>query len=267
MQKVAAYLLERRDGMESPAVRAAEAKRLQSAVERWLISKGGSGSGPTGTFQPEDGSVGSFSTSEGADGESTWWMLQLQEETTDSTRFTTAVSITSVQDLVSVYVTLETGVTTTHIVPLKVDPRCPRLVRDLLALPGRWYHGSSTLRRPRRVVGFDDGEVLAAEIQHSERTVPFVVVSTHDGETVLPDLDIKLGDDLAGLANIVVVDEDACWALTDTLGNDFSLLPWCCATVLAAFLHESRSVLASAMDRRTASFGDRGCCRNSEPAS
>jgi outer membrane murein-binding lipoprotein Lpp len=223
MQKVAAYLLERRDGMEWHEARANEAKRLQSEVTKWLTSKGASGEAATGTYQPEDGSKGAFAIEEASDGERTWWMLQLREDTNEGRRFSVALSITCASDRVSVYVTLETGWATTRIMPVSVDPRCPRVVRSLLSLPGRWYHGASTLRQRQTVKGFEDGEALAAEIQHPNRTVPFVVVSTDRGKVVLPELDAKLSYDLAGLANVVVIDEDAAWALTDILGQ-----PFCC---------------------------------------
>ena len=40
MQKVAAYLLERLDGMNCPEARTAEAASIRSRVEGWLRSKG-----------------------------------------------------------------------------------------------------------------------------------------------------------------------------------------------------------------------------------
>jgi hypothetical protein len=65
-------------------------------------------------------------------------------------------------------------------------------------------------------------EGLAAEIEHADRSVPLAVVSTMAGSVVLPGLDATVAYDLAGLANVVVVDEDASWALTDVLGSNFS---------------------------------------------
>jgi len=150
-----------------------------------------------------------------------FWPTALDEETDEGRRFSTAISITSAVEKVSVYVTLETGWTTTQILPVAVDPRCPKIVRNLLGLAGHWYHGSSTIRPMRGVTGFDDGEALAAEIQHADRAVPLVVVSTYDGDVVLPELPTKLGYDLAGVANVVVLDQDASWALTDVLGVAF----------------------------------------------
>src|SRR5262249_54526939 len=104
MQKVAAYLLERRDDMEWPESRASEVQRLQVEVDKWLASKGASGSRPTGTYRPEDGSDGTFSIERARDGDRSWWMLQLREEK-QGRRFTTSISITSGSVRVFVYIT------------------------------------------------------------------------------------------------------------------------------------------------------------------
>lgn len=220
MQKVAAYLLERRDGMEVSDQRTLEAQRLQAEAMKWLTSKGATLVGAAGTYKPEDGSKGTFSIEQAEDGDRTWWLLRLQEETAEGRRFSVALSVTSGSDRIAVHVTLEAGWTTTRIMPVSMDPRCPRVVRNLLSLPGCWYHGASTLRELQTVNGFDAGGALAAELKHDDRTIPFVVISTANGKVALPELDSKLAYDLAGLANVVVLDEDAAWALTDEFGQD-----------------------------------------------
>jgi hypothetical protein len=237
MQKVGAYLLERRDNMDWTEPRAAEAKRLREEVTKWLGSKGASSIGPQGTFLPEDGSEGTYRIDEALDRDRSWWMVRLHEQTRDGRLFSTGVSITSTDDQVKVYVTLETGRTTTQIVPVSVDPRCPKIIRDVLRLPGPWYHGTSTLRHLRDVRGFDDGAMLAEEIMLVERAIPVIVVSTNNNRVALPELDIKLAQDLAGLANIFVVDEDASWGITDALGVSFSCYG---GSVRIYWLHFSR---------------------------
>jgi hypothetical protein len=222
MQKVAAYLLERREGMESSEHREVEAKHLQEEILKWLSTKGASPAGGTGTFKPEDGSTGSFSIEEAAAGDRTWWMLQLDEVSPQGQHFKTALSITSSSDRVSVYVTLEVGWTTASIIPISVDARCPRIVRSIVGLPGHWYHGSSTFRPLQIVKGFEEGEALAAEIVRSDRSVPVIVVSSTEHGSILSELDTKLAYDLAGLVNVVSIDEDASWALTDVLSAGLS---------------------------------------------
>lgn len=223
MQRVAAYLLERRDGMEVCAARQGETARLRDQVLKWLSAKGGDATARFGTFKPEDDGTGSFTIDDAADGDQSWWMLKLEEATSQGRRFSTAASITASSNKIAVYVTLDTGWARSRIVPAAdLDPKCPRIIRDLVALPGRWYHGMSTLRPLQHVNGFDEGEGLAAEIAHQDRSIPIVVVSVDRGHLVLPQLDEKLAHDLAGVANVVRADEDASWALTDVLGAPLS---------------------------------------------
>ena len=165
---------------------------------------------------------GTFTIQEAVDGLRSWWMVQLEEQSSEGAASRWPSPSLVSDDRVSVYVTLETGWTTARIMPASVDVRCPRIVRELLSLSGAWYHGSSVLRPKLDVQGFDAGEGLAAEIEHAGRSVPVVVVSTLDGSVVLPGLDATLAYDLAGLANVALVDEDASWALTDVLGSSFS---------------------------------------------
>jgi outer membrane murein-binding lipoprotein Lpp len=124
---------------------------------------------------------------------------------------------------VAVYATLEAGSDAILVNPVEVDPRCPKVIRTLLRCPGRWYHGFTELRGLQRVEGFEAGQGLAAEIKHPDRTVPFIVVTEVDQAAVaLPELDRDLAYDLAGIANVVVLDSDATWALTDHLGARLS---------------------------------------------
>lgn len=222
MQTVAAYLLERRDDMQWSEARLAEAARLRDVVSRWLKAKGASTTEATGTYKPEDGSVGTFSTQEATDAPRSWWMLQMDEQTPEGRRFSVATSVLVAGDRVAVYITLDTGWATEHIKPVSADARCPRVVRQLLAVPGSWHHGGSKLCQLVSVKGFDEGEGLAAEIDDPTRAVPVVVVSTHEGCPALPNLDDKVAHDLAGLANVVTVDDEASWALTDCLGSAYS---------------------------------------------
>ena len=222
MQKVAAYLLERRDGMSAVDARNAELRELRDAATRWLSGKGASAIEQTGTYSPEDGSTGTYTVEEAIDKDRLCWTIRLQEETNHGRLFAVGVSLISVSDRVAVYVSMETGWSKTHIMPVVVDSRCPRIVRDLLSRSGNWYHGASIIHDRRTISGFEAGEALAEEIQRPDRTVPVLVTSTNRGSVTLPDLDEKLAYDLAGLASVVVVDEDASWALTDVLGAEFA---------------------------------------------
>ncbi len=222
MQKVAAYLLERYDGMNWPEARSSEAENLKSQVESWLRSKGASEIASTGIYKAEDGSPATFSIEEAADGDRTWWMARLQEVTPGGRRFLAAVSITNGSAKVSVYTTLEVGSDVTLVNPFDVDPKCPKIIRTLLQNQERWCHGFTEIQNLRQLRGFEAGEGLAAEIKHPDRTVPFIVITEGKQGIAIPRLDESLSYDLAGIANVVVLDSNATWALTDHLGPSLS---------------------------------------------
>lgn len=222
MQKVAAYLLERTDEVQSMDRRRAEGDRIRSAIESWLRSKGASSVEGIGTYAAVDGSDASYRVVEASDGDRSWRMFELSEVTKEGRKFVTTVSVTVGETKVVVFVTMEVGSVATSITRIEFDPKCPKVIRDLLALSGNWYHGASRLRVLTKVDGFDAGESLALEIQNPDRTIPFVVVSRVDGEPALRNLDEKLANDLAGVANVCSVDEEASWALTDLLRKPLS---------------------------------------------
>lgn len=222
MQKVAAYILERTEELQWPDARKAEGDRLRAVIEAWLESKGASSLDGTGTYAAVDGSDASYQVTTVVDGERSWRMFELCEITQEGRKFVTSISVTVSHKNVVVFVTMEVGSVATSITRIEVDPKCPKVVRDLLAQPGRWFHGASRLRGLSHVNGFDAGEALALEIQNKDRTLPFVVVSRVGGQTALPRLDEKLAQDLAGVANVYSLNEDASWALTDVLRKPLS---------------------------------------------
>jgi hypothetical protein len=224
MQKVAAYLLERTDELQWPDARKAEGKRIRSMIEAWLKEKGAQAPSAIGdgAYAAVDGSDARYRVLTESDGDRSWTMFELTEVSSDGRRFVANLSVTVGQKNVVLFVTLEVGAVSTQVNRIEVDPRCPKVVRDLLGQSGTWHHGASRLRGLSKVEGFDAGETLALEIQNTERTIPLVVVSRLDGEPVLGSLDEKLAYDLAGVANVYSVDQAASWALTDTLRKPFS---------------------------------------------
>jgi hypothetical protein len=222
MQKIGAYLLERRDGMDGAAARTAEANSIRQVISDWLQSKGATPDAASGQYRPEDGSQGTILREQAEDGSRSWSMVRLDEVNQDGRRFSATISVTSADDRVAVYATLEAGSDTSRITPIQIDPRCPRVIRTLLDKPGRWYHGSSGLRTLTKAIGFEQGEVVAHEIASPDRSIPLLIVTADQEGVALPGLDDRLGYDVAGLANVVWLDSDATWALTDHLGTSFS---------------------------------------------
>lgn len=223
MKKVAAYLLERHDGMDSVEARGSEAQRVREEIREWLDKKGAT-QGKAGTYAAVDGSHATFESEEaGAPDGRSWYFVRLDEIANDGRKFSAALSVTTTDESVVVYVVLELGTNATIVAPLNPDPHCPGIVRTLLGGPGSWTHGGYPVRhRLTRLRGFDEGERLAGEILDPARTLPIVLVSeTTGGDLVLPKLDEKLAYDLTGVANVYRIDDDASWALTDVLGRSF----------------------------------------------
>lgn len=85
--------------MQWPEAWSSEAKHIREVVTKWLISKGAAGGGSHGSYQPEDGSIGTFTTEEAVDGLRSWWMVRLDEQTPEGRCFSVAVSITTRKSL------------------------------------------------------------------------------------------------------------------------------------------------------------------------
>ena len=223
MQKVAAYLLERRLGLESSQSRATEYEQCLRTVREWLKYKGAvTNDYQAGSYQAEDQSKGKFRWESALDGERAWQVLCLDETAVDGTRHLSSVSVTNTGSSVAIYVTVEVGLSFSTIKPLRIDPRCPRIVRSLLGTPGNWYHGHSQLFKLQRISGIDGGKKLAREITDQQRTVPVLLISEDEGFLAIPGLDKKAAYDLTGLTNTYVLNSEASWGLTGTLGKKYS---------------------------------------------
>lgn len=198
MQKVAAFLLERRDGSESAEIRSQQVSELKTQIRQWLDFKGG-GQEDKGEYLPEDGSAGKYQIEQASDGTDEWWMLKLQENTVQGRQTIVAVSITASDNKVSVYLSMEVGWASSLVRPIEFDPRCPRVVRDLLKLPGRFFHGTTLLRSRTVATGFDGGDSLVAELLDPARTVPIVVISHATDGLAFPNIDERVEHSLLGL--------------------------------------------------------------------
>lgn len=222
MQRLGAWLLERRDGLDGSHAKARETEAIVGCVRDWLASKGADTSAAEGTFQPQDSGAGSFAIQSALDGARSWWRVALEEVTPRLRRVRTELSVTSGERL-SVYVAVEAGSDAAVVAPDDaIDVRCPRIVRALLRLPGAWYHGASRVRPLTHLQGLAEGVELAEEIQRRERALPLVVVSHDFTGTGSNELGSQLADALAGIANVVDIDDEAAWGLTDELGRTFS---------------------------------------------
>lgn len=217
MQKLAAYLLERPNHTDDRA-QDGDGVRLRSLVQQWLLDKGACSIGQRGTYSAEDGSNATYEIHEAFDTADSWILYRLTE-IASGRRFDTAISVTVTAPRVAVYCTLEVGSTEAVVNRIQAEPRCPRIIRTILEMPGEWWLGPTQLRGLTTVEGFSEGEALAEQIQQPERSIPYLIISTVQGKPALEKLGENLARDLAGLARVCLVDEQASWALTDRLGK------------------------------------------------
>lgn len=197
--------------------------RIATLETEWLSRKGASHpANPTGEFQ---------SKTVGGDGKCTretqtaaigqYSDLTLSELSRAGQTFTTRIVTIAIERRVVVHVTLGVANERAIVAPVATDPKCPTIVRSVLSAYDNWTLNGSPL--PQGVVqdayGHDQGEQLADELRSSVRTIPIIVVSLNEGETIWPRIAENVAFDLAGLARVVRLDEEAAWSLTDSIGK------------------------------------------------
>lgn len=101
-------------------------------------------------------------------------------------------------------------------------PRCPGAVRRLLARFPDWTSGGRALGQGRltRLSASDtDVALLVGLVEETTRSQAVLLVSMRDGELAIPDIDVKLANDLAGLAMVYCLEEAASEHLTARVGR------------------------------------------------
>jgi len=221
MRKVAGYFMNVRCKDEPTALRCLS--ETISVAEAWLDSKGNRDSTETAegiTF--EDGRVAKLEKSEVEASGGRLWQIVLTEPA-QTEIFVTTLSIGRFGHNVLVYIDLHVGTKVVQLQPLTFDVRCPRIVRDIIALDFEWNVGEIPLRcEPLTLQGSAGGYTLSKIIWHPQRNLPIVVVSEYEGSPIARELDSKIAADLAGLAITVRIDEAAAWTLTQEKGKEWS---------------------------------------------
>lgn len=222
MQTLSAYLLEATTLSQEEV--AESVARIGEALNEWLIEKGASDPAvASGSFvsKTKGSPVGTFQRRSAKSLAGAFEELTLQEPTSSGQKFTTTIALVALIDRVVVYTTLMVQNVTVLVAPVFTDPRCPSIVKRLLDLRSDWQLGGVAVPRsvPEQISGTEGGKALTSTIQDPARTLPIVVVSEVEQEPVWDDLEVLLAADLAGLARVVRIDEDASWELTDELGK------------------------------------------------
>lgn len=192
-------------------------------VEGWLDSKGTRHSQDARTvIRYRDGREAdlSFTDLSGPSGRVRRWSL---EEPTATGHFRTTIHLGIIGHELMLCCELEAGNRSGYLAPTHFDPRCPRVVRDVIELDIPWQvNGVRPTSRPARYSKSDEGQRLARLIVHPERRLPLIVVSTYERLTLHPGIEDDLARDLAGLALVALCEPDASWATTQELGHEWS---------------------------------------------
>lgn len=221
MQTLSAYLLESSTlDAKQLAVRYGH---VEAALAEWLQKKGATNpTAPSGDFRSltKDGS-GSFIRVKHAPPLGKLESIKLEEFTKAGQIFTTHVTAIASQDRLRLHCTLSVANTATVVAPLPVDPRCPAILRALLSASSDWHVNGWPIGsgQPATRTGHAGGIAVANNIRNIKRSLPIVVVSEIEGEQLWPEMAKELAFDLVGLADVVIIDEDATWALSNEVGK------------------------------------------------
>jgi hypothetical protein len=213
--------------LEAEALTAEERDRRMSEISgltcEWLRTKGvadPAASGGSFTSQTAAGD-GRFVRAHVRAGAGYFDELSLTEYSRAGLIFTTRLTSVAFASRLIVHATLSVASATTVVSPIATDPRCPAVVRTLLARYADWTLNGTAIPdgKASSVFGHEGAEAIAKEITAASRAFPLVVVSQNEGDSVWPNIAERLASDLAGLARVVQLDEQASWSLTDMIGK------------------------------------------------
>lgn len=221
MQKVAAYALFASFGSVDDAKLRFGA--VGDVVKDWLSGKG--------EFRPaeegqalvlRDGRVAQFETSSFITEEgcvNDWVLIEPSNNALVRTRISSSVAASKV----CVYIELQAAGGAYQLGPMRVDIRCPTIVRSLVQVYGDWFVGDVPISGgPYKFDGESGARELETVIWHPNRNLPVVVVSSYESKYLTETFPADLASELVGVAIVATVDADASWALTTRRGKEWS---------------------------------------------
>lgn len=224
MQQLAAYLLEVRNLSKEQVVERLGA--INRSICEWLIQKGVSDpAANSGTFNSLTANgQGDFKREQAITEDGSLDEIRLEEYSRGGQKFTTLFQVVSKNAEVLVHANLSVTNTVSILAPVQTDPRCPSVIRKLLSLYQDWSLNGNPLGEGKvhSYFGEEGGSILVSQLTSEDRVLPLVVVSQNEGDTIWPRVDSELAFDLAGLAHVVTIDDEAAWILTDELGKQNS---------------------------------------------
>ncbi len=136
-------------------------------------------------------------------------------------RFSTTIEAASTADSTQIGISL--SAIADSLSPGEIDPSPPRILGLLFELPIQWgYRTSPLYRSPLTLRGRSGGLEASRQIWNPDRTVPIVLISAEEGLVLHPGIESSIARDVLGLANVLRVDEEAAWCLTQERGKDWS---------------------------------------------
>lgn len=224
MQTLSAYFFESPDLTDDERLRCRNA--VLGEVDQWLMSKKvADPHATTGNFKSRTPGYpdGHFTRDnlEAAGG----YLQQttLTEASGMGQNIETRVNVVLWGRRVSVHVNVNVYNVATILAPAHIIARCPKIIQRLLKLPTKWLLNGDPA--PSGIAEYCDGDAggqrAADELLSSTRAAPVVVVSQYDGEAFWPNLAEHLAYDLAGLAHVMEIDDEASGVIEHEMGRPY----------------------------------------------
>jgi hypothetical protein len=215
MRKLASYSL------EASAASAEETEGIAAAaaqcVTDWISQKGEAIDGGSKLRLIHDGRIAELSVTQtnSAAGQITESIIT---EPTPGGSFRTAISVANGPNLTVVSCELSAG--SQSLMPLWVDVYCPKVIRDVLAIPAGWSYNLSRLHgEPQIYRGASGGNEFITEVWSPSRSVPVIAISEEYGLVLHRGITEEIAADLAGLAVVTQLDAEASWQVTSVKGK------------------------------------------------
>lgn len=199
---------------------AAMVSEIETSIADWLQPKGTiTSEGPPIVITLNDGRQAELHVSKlGVDPNilMTWRLREPIEQGS----FQTTIELATNQSRISLDVRMEAG-TEGVLMPLRVDARCPVVVRRLLRTGWDWEVGGWVLPDSElQYRGAEGGREFIELLKDPNRSLPLVAIS-EDGSW--PDDFLEaLRADVAGVSLVVTLDDAAAWEVTDNYGRYWS---------------------------------------------
>jgi hypothetical protein len=198
---------------------------LHDRIDVWLAGKGKriDDRRPEEVLEYPDGRRATVARSEIDLGAGGLREIVLSEPMGDGAVFETRLTIGLSGTNLGVLCELRVGGREEPLGPIRFDANSPRVLRELLSYDLPWTYGSFPLARGAvRFRGNAGGDALAQLLTNPRRLLPVVAISEDHGLLLHPGIAEAITRDLASLAVVGVLDEEAAWRLTRNVGADGS---------------------------------------------